>query len=168
MNLRLLTMCLALPMCLAASPLAGNAADKPALPPGMTPAMMHALMTPLGGPHPPSIPADAKSWFGCIPTMGYHYINPKNIPRGPLYGYYEGKATFTELMLTNAEMLKGDWNDQLKPLPGHTIDHVDIWYEAHGHPGYEVPHFDIHAWYVPHAEHMKYCGNTSGKKPAWL
>lgn len=167
MNLRLVTLRLAALACLTLLPLGGIAADKPALPPGMTPAMMHSMMTPLSG-HPAVIPADAKAWFGCIPTMGYHYINPKNIPRGPLYGFYQGKATFTELMLTNAELLHSDWNDQLKPLPGYTIDHVDVWYEPHGHPGYEVPHFDIHAWYVPHAVHMKYCGNASGKRPSFL
>ncbi len=32
----------------------------------------------------------------------------------------------------------------LKPLPGYTIDHVDIWFEPHGHPGMPIPHYDIH------------------------
>jgi hypothetical protein len=171
MTLRNLTLRLAAMACLTALPLGGIAADKPAvppaLPPGVTPAMMHAMMTPLSG-HPAAVPAGTQPIGGCVPTMGYHYVLPKDNPRGPIYGFYKGKATFTELMLTNAEMLKADWNDALKPLPGYAIDHVDIWYEKRGHPGYEVPHFDVHAWYVPHAEHMKWCGNTSGKKPAWL
>ena len=82
MNLRLSTLRLATLVCLTTLPLAGIAADKAALPPGMTPAMMHTMMTPLSGPHPTVIPADAKGWAGCIPTMGYHYINPKFMPRG--------------------------------------------------------------------------------------
>ena len=62
-----------------------------------------------------------------------------------------------------------DMNDALKPLPGYKIDHVDIWYEPKGHPGMEgIAHYDIHAYYVSHAEHMKYCKNASGKKPAFI
>ena len=34
------------------------------------------------------------------------------------------------------------------------IDHVDINWEAHGHHGFPVPHYDIHLYFVPHAEHM--------------
>ena len=60
------------------------------------------------------------------------------------------------------------WDNILKPLPGYKIDHVDIWFEAHGHPFYEVPHYDVHAWYVGHSTHMYYCNNPSGTKPAWL
>jgi len=30
-----------------------------------------------------------------------------------------------------------------------------------------IPHYDIHAWYVPHKEHMYIC-NPSGKKPPWI
>jgi hypothetical protein len=41
--------------------------------------------------------------------MGYHYVNPKNAPFGPIY-----------------------------------------------------------AWYIPHDVHMKFCGNTSGTKPAFV
>ncbi len=146
---------------------AGAGAQK--MPPGMTPQIMHMMMTPPTGPHPGApIPAEAKPIGGCIPTMGYHYVDPKKMPRGPLYGYYNGKPIFTELMLNKAELAGQDWNDQLKPLPGYTIDHVDIWYEPHGHPGYSAPHFDVHAWYVPHAEHMTYCGNKSGKRPVFV
>jgi hypothetical protein len=166
MNLRFLALPLAALVCLTACPPGAIAADKPKLPPGVTPEMMHTMMTPLSE-HPAVMPADTIGVGGCIPTMGYHYVAPKNNPRGPIYGFYQGKATFTEVMLTNAELLKADWNDQLKPLPGNAIDHVDIWYEPHGHPGYEVPHFDIHAWYVPHAVHMKYCG-ASGKRPSFV
>lgn len=143
-------------------------AGPPQLPPGMTPAMAKMMMT-LGKPHPAGLPAGLEPWSGCIPSMGFHYINPKNIPFGPIYGYYNGKPIFTEIMIDKKLVDDGgSWDSELKPLPGYTINHVDIWYEPHGHPGYTIPHYDIHAWYVSHAEHMKYCGNTSGKKPAFL
>jgi hypothetical protein len=60
------------------------------------------------------------------------------------------------------------WDSVLKPLPGHRIDHVDVWFEPHGHPGYTIPHYDIHAWYIPASQYMYFCGNKSGKKPMWL
>ncbi len=147
---------------------AAAAAAPPQLPPGMTQAMFKQLMTP-GPRHPAGIPADAQPYGGCIPTMGYHYANPKNWPFGPIYGWYQGKPTFTEVMIPQSAFNAGkSWDEVLKPLPGYKIDHVDIWFEPHGHPYYEVPHYDVHAWYVGHSTHMYYCNNPSGKKPAWL
>jgi hypothetical protein len=140
----------------------------PSLPPGMTPAVYKMVMTP-GQPHPPGLPAGVVPVAGCIPTMGFHYAAPGKLPFGPIYGWYDGKPIFTEIMVAKTSFENGmSWNEQLQPLPGYTIDHVDFWYEAHGHPGYTVPHYDIHAWYVKHDVHMYYCGNTSGKKPIWL
>jgi hypothetical protein len=138
------------------------------LPPGMTPQIMKMMMTP-GPSHAKGMPADAKPWAGCIPGMGYHYVKPSNIPFGPIYGWYGGKPVFTEIMVGKKDFDRGgDWNNQLKPLPGYHIDHVDIWFEPHGHPGYGAPHYDVHAWYIPHAEHMTFCGNTSGKRPSFV
>jgi hypothetical protein len=140
----------------------------PPMPPGMTPAVYKMVMT-LGPAHPAGLPANLVPVSGCIPTMGYHYAVPSTLPFGPIYGWYQGKPTFTEIMVAKTSFENGmSWSEQLVPLPGYKIDHVDIWFEAHGHPGYEIPHYDIHAWYVGHDEHMHYCGNTSGKKPSWL
>src|SRR5665213_2116457 len=63
------------------------------LPPGMTPAIMKMMMTP-GVAHPPGLPKDLVPVAGCIPAMGYHYVNQKNWPMGPIYGYYNGKPVF--------------------------------------------------------------------------
>ncbi|MDE2571444.1 MAG: hypothetical protein KGM44_02845 [bacterium] len=138
------------------------------LPPGVTQEMFQKMMTPLRE-RPSAMPAGTQGYLGCIPTMGYHYAAPKNWPFGPIYGYYDGRATFTEIMVAKDLFEQGvSWNDQLKALPGYHIDHVDIWFEPHGHPGYEAPHYDIHAWYMPGRPYMTWCGNASGKKPAWL
>ncbi len=142
-------------------------ADQPKLPPGMTPAIYKMMTTP-GPPHPAGMPAGLKPVGGCIPTMGYHYVNPKNWPFGPIYGWYKGKLTFTEIMVDPKLFARGkSWDEQLKPASGYKIDHVDFWYEPHGHLGYPIPHYDIHAWYEPHSEHMYYC-NPSGKVPAFM
>jgi hypothetical protein len=152
---------------MAATPAFGEGGPPMKLPPGMTPAIMKMMMTP-GPKHPAGLPVDVVPFDGCIPAMGFHYANPKNWPMGPIYGWYKGKPVFTEVMPSKAAFEKGfDVND-IKPLPGYTINHIDIWYEPHGHPGMTVAHYDIHAWYIPHGQHMTFCGNTSGKRPAFV
>ena len=149
-------------------PLAAGAQPAPKLPPGMTPEMAKMMMTP-GAPHPKGLPAGVEPWGGCIPSMGYHYARKADIPFGPIYGYYQGKPVFTEIMIATQMFTAGkSWDNVLKPLPGYTIDHIDIWHEQHGHPGYQTPHYDIHAWYIPRSKYMYFCNNTSGKKPAFL
>jgi hypothetical protein len=141
-----------------------------AMPPGMTPELMKMMMTP-GAPHPKGLPVDVVPVAGCIPSMGYHYASAKNWPTGPIYGYYKGKPVFTEVMLTQKAFASESGVNMdaiLKPLPGYTINHVDIWFEAHGHPGMTTPHYDIHAWYIPHSEHMTFCKNASGKRPTFV
>ena len=138
------------------------------LPFGLTPEKIKTMMTPLKS-HPSAMPAGTVPLQGCVPSMGYHYALPQDIPMGPIYGYYNGEAVFTEIMLEKTFFQQGkSLDDVLKPLPGYAIDHIDIWYEPFGHPGYRVPHYDIHAWYVSHRAHMTFCGNTSGKRPPYL
>lgn len=137
------------------------------MPPGMTPEIMKMLMT-LGEKDPIGLPPGLTPQSGCVPTMGYHYAKDADSPFGPIYGYYNGKPVFTEYMPTVQQFNEGFNLDEIVPLPGYKIDHVDIWYEKNGHKGLMQPHYDIHAWYVPHAEHMLFCNNTSGKRPPFL
>ncbi len=165
---RLMRVVLTVAVFAMAAPGTTFAQDNMKMPPGMTPEIMKMMMTP-GKPHPAGLPADVEPVMGCIPAMGFHYAAKKDLPFGPIYGYFNGKPVFTEVMITKTKFEAGsDWNGLLKPLPGYTINHVDIWWEPHGHPGYLVPHYDVHAWYVPHAEHMKYCNNKSGTRPAFV
>ncbi len=107
---------------------------------------------------PAGLPAGVQQLSPCIPGMGEHWGNPKDLPLGPIYGVYEGKVVFTEIMIDQKAFAAGSsWSEQLKPLAGQTIDHVDIDFEPHGHPGYPVPHYDVHAYFVPHSVHMAYC-----------
>lgn len=118
------------------------------------------MMPPQPKVHPAGIPANALMVSPCVTSMGEHWANPKNLPFGPIYGVMNGKPVFSEIMIDRKLFAAGkSWNDTLKPLPGYTIDHVDIWFEPHGHPGYPIPHYDIHAFYVSHATHMAYCPN---------
>lgn len=107
--------------------------------------------------HPAGIPAGAVMLSPCVATMGEHWGNPKDMPTGPIYGVWEGKPVFTEIMVTQTQLEKGfSWAD-IRPLPGYTIDHVDFEFEPHGHAGLPVPHYDLHAYYVSAEDQAKIC-----------
>ncbi len=94
----------------------------------------------------------------CVPAMGEHWANPANMPFGPIYGVMGDKVVFVEVMPSLDAFAQGtSWTDVLRPIAGLTIDHVDLEPELHGHEGYDVPHYDIHAYFVSHAEHEGYC-----------
>ena len=92
-----------------------------------------------------------------VPKMGEHWANPKDMPLGPIYGVYKGQLIFFEFMIAQKDFKKGmsflDLKSKLAvPLP--PVDHVDIDWEPHGHEGFEVPHYDIHLYFVSHDMHM--------------
>lgn len=94
----------------------------------------------------------------CVPGMGEHWADPQNMPCGPIYGVYEDQVRFVEIIVAQADFAKGEsWTETLMSPPGQTIDHVDIEFEPQGHDGYEIPHYDIHAYFVPHSEHVEFC-----------
>lgn len=94
----------------------------------------------------------------CVPGMGQHWARPQDLPFGPIYGVMGERLVFVEVMIAQTDFAAGkSWEDVLKPLRGYAIDHVDIAFEPQGHEGYTIPHYDIHAYFVPHAEHLAYC-----------
>lgn len=118
--------------------------------------------------HPAGIPADALLVSPCVRGMGEHWANPKNLPLGPIYGTYQGKPVFTEIMIDKKAFASGkSFEDMLKPIPGYKIDHVDVDYVPYGHAGYPIPHYDVHAYYVPHSVHEAFCpdGETIPNAP---
>lgn len=112
---------------------------------------------------PAGMPAGALMVSPCVKSMGEHWANPKDLPLGPIYGTYDGKPVFTEVMIDQKQFEAGkSYLDMLKPLPGYTIDHVDIEFEPYGHEGYPIAHYDVHAYYVPHDVHEAFCPNGAG------
>jgi hypothetical protein len=109
--------------------------------------------------HPVGIPANYVLVSPCVPGMGEHWANLKApLDGGTIYGTYKGKPVFTEIMLTPKDFAAGkNYDDVLRPLPGYTIDHVDIEFMPHGHPGMPFAHYDIHAYYVTHNVHEHFC-----------
>ncbi|MBV9333504.1 MAG: hypothetical protein JO146_05820 [Candidatus Eremiobacteraeota bacterium] len=107
--------------------------------------------------HPAGIPADAMLVSPCVATMGEHWANLKDLPTGPIYGVWQGKPVFTEIMVPVSELQKGFSYAGIHALPGYTIDHIDFEYEPNGHPGLPVPHYDLHAYYVTPAVQASIC-----------
>ncbi len=109
--------------------------------------------------HAAGIPADAVMLSPCVQTMGEHWADLKNMPLGPIYGVYEGKPVFTEIMVTVKQLSEGFSYDNIRALPGYQIDHIDLEFEPHGHRGLAEPHYDVHAYYVPPATQAQICPN---------
>lgn len=84
-----------------------------------------------------------------IPAMGEHWGNPADMPLGPLYCVHDGKIVCLEFMISQEDLQNGkSWPDLagMKGLP--PVDHVSVGFEATGHEGYEVPHYDIHMYFI--------------------
>jgi hypothetical protein len=107
--------------------------------------------------HPAGIPKDAVMVSPCIQTMGEHWAALKTLPLGPIYGTWQGKPVFSEIMVSVQQLKKGFSYANLHALPGYHIDHVDFEYEPKGHEGFPVPHYDVHAYYVSPAQQAKIC-----------
>jgi len=113
---------------------------------------------------PAGIPAGFMMVSPCVQGMGEHWLNLKTGMQpdgvmGPIYGTYQGKPIFTEVMVPVTTFQKGFNYRDIQPLPGYRINHVDIEYHPNGHEGMPIPHYDVHAYYVPHGEHLKMCPN---------
>jgi hypothetical protein len=121
------------------------------------PPMKGPALPPQPKVRPAGLPKDVVMVSPCVATMGEHWVNLKNMPTGPIYGTYQGKPVFTEIMVTVEQLKKGFSWANIRALPGYTIDHVDFAYEPNGHAGLPVPHYDVHAYYVSPAAEAKIC-----------
>ena len=95
-----------------------------------------------------------------IPAMGEHWLNPEN-PAAPVYLIYKGEVIgieymYTEDMMQEVEIPTPEGPEHfnaLASLPvGVEVDHVDVAFMTHGHEGFDVPHWDIHLYFITQAE----------------
>lgn len=102
------------------------------------------------------LPESAIQLSGAIPAMGAHYANPADMPVGPIYCVHDGKVVCLEYMLTQADFAAGKSWTNLQAMPGlPPVNHVNIEFEPNGHEGFEVPHYDIHMYFISPDERMK-------------
>ncbi|MGD8192131.1 hypothetical protein ACQCN2_19345 [Brevibacillus ginsengisoli] len=93
-----------------------------------------------------------------VPAMGEHWGNPQELPLGPIYGVYKGKLVFLEYMISQADLAQGKSLANvpgMKGLPMPGVVQVDWDFEPNGHPGFEVPHYDIHNYFISDEEQQK-------------
>ena len=87
-----------------------------------------------------------------VPGMGEHWADPKNLPFGPIYCVMDGHVTCMEYMIAQYDFEAGKSFTELRPWrAGATqpaIDHMEFNFEPHGHEGYDVPHYDVHMYFV--------------------
>lgn len=108
-------------------------------------------------PDSSSLPKDVIQLSGVVPAMGEHWGNPADLPLGPIYGVSNGKVIFLEFMIDQESFKSGKSYLELASKAGielPPIDHVDFNFEPHGHEGYEVPHYDVHLYFISHENHM--------------
>jgi len=92
-----------------------------------------------------------------VPAMGEHWSNPQagDLPTGPIYGVYNGKLVFLEYMIAQEDFVKGKDHANLagmKGVPSPAVEQLDVEFQANGHEGFEVPHYDIHAYFITEDE----------------
>ncbi len=107
------------------------------------------------------LPAGAQKLSDVIPQMGEHWADLAQMPLGPIYMVYKGEVIGLEYMWTE-DMMQAvsiptpagpEEFSALVPLPvGVTVDHVDIAFMGHGHEGFDVPHWDMHMYFITQAE----------------
>ncbi|WP_216638007.1 hypothetical protein [Bacillus sp. FJAT-29814] len=95
-----------------------------------------------------------------VPKMGEHWANPGagDLPIGPIYGVYDGKLVFLEYMIAQEDFIQGKNHVNLagmKGVPMPQVVQVDVEYQAHGHSGFEVPHYDIHNYFISDEEQQE-------------
>jgi uncharacterized protein YjiS (DUF1127 family) len=97
------------------------------------------------------LPAGTVKVSPAIPGMGEHWANPKDLPLGPIYCAMHGKVVCAEFMVSQKDFANGRSLERLrfglrdKQPP---IDHLELKFQPHGHEGFEIPHYDLHMYFI--------------------
>lgn len=87
-----------------------------------------------------------------VPGMGEHWARVQDLPLGPIYCVIQGRIVCAEFMIRQADFEQGKSYPVLKAplrrgrLPA--LDHLDVGFQPHGHEGFEVPHYDLHMYFI--------------------
>ena len=103
------------------------------------------------------LPEGAQQLSELVPTMGEHWADPAELPLGPIYLVHDGEVIGMEYMWSE-EMLQTVSLDTpeglfeffaLQPLDvSGTVDHIEVALMPDGHEGFEVPHWDMHLYFI--------------------
>lgn len=95
-----------------------------------------------------AIPKNAVQIETCEDTKGSLFVEPQNIPQGPIYMSYKGQVVGVEYMLNLNQIMSNGKFDSLA-AKNVKIDHVKFGYLSEGHQGNPVPHFHADLYTVP-------------------
>lgn len=107
------------------------------------------------------LPKDAQKLSDVVPAMGEHWANPAQLPLGPIYLVHKGEVIgleymWTEDMMQDVSIPTPAGPEEFKALVslpvGVKVDHVDIAFMEHGHEGFDVPHWDMHLYFITQEE----------------
>jgi hypothetical protein len=103
-----------------------------------------------------TLPKDAVQESPIVPLMGEHWAKKDEWPLGPIYCVYKGKIVCLEFMISQEDFVAGKSWPVLAGMPGlPPVNHVNVGFVPNGHPGYEIPHYDIHMYFVSPEEVAK-------------
>ncbi len=100
-----------------------------------------------------ALPEGAVKLSELVPAMGEHWAIPQQLPLGPIYLVHDEEVVgieymWSEDMLQEVRTPEGIFNT-LVPLPvGVKVDHVTVEFLPDGHEGFEVPHWDLHLYFI--------------------
>jgi hypothetical protein len=136
----------------------------------------------------PTLPAAAVRLSGCVPFMGEHWADPKEVPNGITYLVYNNKVIGIEYMykldtipgIDTSKMTQAQFQQYMKDnklsyadalrkntkytdINGYKIQEYVLAYSA-PHPGMPVPHEDIHMYFVNQDFLKTVCPNNTPDK----
>lgn len=100
-----------------------------------------------------------------IPGMGAHWARLEDLPLGPIYGIEKGKLVFIEQMVSQADFNNGVSHVDIpgmRGLPSPAVNHANIEFVPNGHPGFEIPHYDLHQYFVTPEERATFSPAEDG------
>lgn len=107
-------------------------------------------------PNADTLPEGVVQLSPTVPGMGEHWGNPADMPLGPIYCVHDGKIVCLEFMIAQEEFTAGKSWPALSGMEGlPAVNHLNIGFEPAGHEGFEVPHYDVHLYFLSPEEMAK-------------
>lgn len=95
----------------------------------------------------------------CVEGMGAVWVLGADHPQQsavPRMGYSRGRLIVLEFQFPVDALLQGRTWVPMKLEKTTVVDHIDVLYHP-GHGGFDLPHYDVRFYYVPHREHQFGC-----------
>ncbi len=111
-----------------------------------------------------TLPEGAGRLSELVPQMGEHWGNVADLPVGPIYLVHDEEVIGVEYMFTTDLMKEitvpgPEGEETFKHLPGLPVgayvNHMEIEFMPQGHEGFEVPHFDVHLYFISAEERQE-------------